>query len=115
MADLAFSLNIVIYFISRVFSHFTCSRVFVFCLFTACFPIKQLTFAKMPPCFCTCSVPSHVDAVISTDQLNVSQHSIEPYLRTQAVTDVQSPPFGGSVTRGSVVVFCFGEWDPGLR
>lgn len=59
-------------------------------------------------------VPSHVDAVISTDQLNVSQHSIEPYLRTQAVTDVQSPPFGGSVTRGSVVVFCFGEWDPGL-
>lgn len=104
---------------SEVANHMTSTSLVRVCLFfvcfAACFPIKQLTFAKMSPCFYACSVPSHVDAVISTDQLNVSQHATEPCLRTQAVTNAQSLPFGGSVTRGSVVVFCFGEWDPGLR
>jgi len=58
--------------------------------------------------------PSRVDVVINTDQLNVPQHSIESCPRTPDVIDAQSLPFGGSVTWGSVAVFCSGESDPGL-
>lgn len=95
-------------------THFIYSHIFA-CFVARFHRLNIWTFAKMFKCFCACSAPSRVDAVISTDQLNVPQHSIEPCLWTRNVTDAQSLPFGGSVTRGSVVVFCAGEWDPGLR
>lgn len=69
----------------------------------------------MLPCFCAGSAPSRVDAVISTDQWNVLQNSVEPSLRIRNATDGRNLPFGDHVTWDSVADFCSGAWDPGLR